>query len=385
VAAQPRVHVFLLDTEGSQSPEQFVEQTLPSAQEFLDALAADKQLSYRIVNPVDFTYWAKSDDSLDFQMNITFPMFAGMQADAELVHPDGALSRGTSKSSPRANAFRYYRFASSSEDLFEAYRYLYLSLESALHDLHPKIVSKEKEWLKSALQTAVDKYSLDFSAFSATGSDPIDDFYDTHYKAIRCATFHAKADAFLPGDSDDVKRVAEQTRMLQPIVKDLLKEDFGAKFLSSGMTLYAMNKFLENLFPRMSLATSPIKEPNLEEAIRSALTSSGFYAVLPAAEEEATPGVWEKIQEAFERAQQRFAFDFTPLEFQGKRPGSSPPRHAESGSNIGRCAQSRRSFPRMWRVFQIHSTLSRSRHFRGRTFRRSLTYWEVAISFSTSE
>ena len=109
-----------------------------------------------------------------FQIGATLPITAGMSAHPQLIGADGSVDLGVPVQSPKAQAaFRYYRFASSSEDLFEAYRYLYLSLESALDDLHPspkrgekkpgKKPRSEKEWLAGALRQAISQYLLHLS------------------------------------------------------------------------------------------------------------------------------------------------------------------------------------------------------------------------------
>jgi hypothetical protein len=185
----------------------------------------------------------------------------------------------------------------------------------------------ETEWLKDALEGAYSKYSLDLKAFSTNPSDAVDEFIKQHFKAIRCATFHAKASVgtgpLMPGNLADVKQVDEQLGKLQPLVSQLLKEHFkdGVNFAGSGMMPYALNSQLEALIPRTMLATSPIKGANLGQEIRTALTSSGYYDLLPKSQEDITESTLERLNQAIQTAQEQFPFDLTLITLDGKRPG----------------------------------------------------------------
>ena len=103
----------------------------------------------------------------------------------------------------------------------------------------------------------------------------------------------------------------------------MLKKHFkdGVNFASSGMTPYALNSQLESLIPRMMLATSPTKVADLGQEVRSALTSSGYYDILPKRPEDVTDSTLERLNQGFHTAQERFSFDLTQITLDGKRPG----------------------------------------------------------------
>ena len=89
-------------------------------------------------------------------------------------------------------AFRYYRLSQASQDIFEAYRNLFLSLEALLNNVRPKLPKEgERTWLKNALSVITTKVTLVKHA-PAKVSDPIDYFMKTQYTGIRCRLFHAK-------------------------------------------------------------------------------------------------------------------------------------------------------------------------------------------------
>jgi hypothetical protein len=328
---QPRIHVALSQISASASAEDLVKRSLPFAQDFLDFLAVQEQLAYRIVNQNDNAVWRRTASLPELQISATLPVRTGMSASPQMIDAEGNIVQSHAQSPKAQAAFRYYRFASSSGDLFEAYRYIYLCLESALDDLDPraKLVQKrrgkkkrsEREWLVDALGHAKSKYLLDLNAFSANPLDAVNQFIGQHYEVIRCATFHGKAGALMPGIPRDVKRVDEQLGKLQPIVKQLLKEHFGVNFPSSGMTPYFLNFQLETLIPGMRLATSPMKVTDLGQEVRLALIASGYYETLPKRLEDVTDSTFEKLNQTIHTAQERFSFDLVRVTLDGKRPG----------------------------------------------------------------
>jgi hypothetical protein len=351
-AGQESVHVALNQIPSGATADDIVDACLRVAQKFLDLLAVQQQLSYRIIHQYDYVIWQRTDGLQRFEVGATLPLTAGMTARPTLIRADGSVALGAPAQSPEAqNAFRYYRFASSSEDLFEAYRYLYLSLESALDDLHPspnrgekkqgEKPRSEKKWLGDALRQAISLYSLDLGRYSTAALDPVDQFIKQHYELIRCATFHGKKGSLMPGNLEHVTRVDEELRNLQPIVRQLLKTRFGVGFPSSGITSYGLNSLLESLIPHMFLATSPMEVQDLAQEVLSSLTSSGYFDALPKSPADVTESTIEKLNETFLKAQERFSFDLLHITLDGRRPGyddewiitaktpADEPRHGE--------------------------------------------------------
>lgn len=98
-------------------------------------------------------------------------------------------------------AFRYYRLSQTSEDIFEAYRNLFLSLEALLNEICPKQPSeREKKWLERAFSDIGGRVNLSHHVPDAI-DQPIDYLIKTQYTDIRCRLFHAKyPDGLLPHD-----------------------------------------------------------------------------------------------------------------------------------------------------------------------------------------
>ncbi len=96
-------------------------------------------------------------------------------------------------------AFRYYRLSQASQDIFEAYRNLFLSFESLLNLIRPKSTKEhEREWLIAALSDIATRIKI-AEYVPDKSKEPIKSFIKIQYTNIRCRLFHAKQpDALLP-------------------------------------------------------------------------------------------------------------------------------------------------------------------------------------------
>lgn len=298
-----------------------MERAFSRAQDFLDHAAVERQLAYRILGQEDSIVWQRLGERYTFEIGITLPLTAGMSAAPQIILPDGSIPASQAVQLLQAKAFRYYRFASSSKDLFESYRYLFLCLESLLYAVYPRQRGqREYDWLKTALREAIRKYALNLTAFSVGSTDDVEGFYKAHYKAIRCATFHAQSIPLLPGNFSDGRLVAQQVRLLQPIVTDLLKAHFGARLATSGATSHAMDSALRSLIPFLQLASTP-SEVNLPQEIKSALEVVGYFEAFPKSVEDARSNTIDTLNRLIGKAREEFPFDLTPVTLDGKRPG----------------------------------------------------------------
>lgn len=95
-------------------------------------------------------------------------------------------------------SFRYFRLSQTTGDLFDAYRNLYLAVESLLSTAVPVIVSPkgkpegEGSWLRRAL-TDIHPSKVDLANYAPPGSvDPITGVYNDLYAGTRTRLFHSK-------------------------------------------------------------------------------------------------------------------------------------------------------------------------------------------------
>jgi len=119
-------------------------------------------------------------------------------------------------------SLRYYRLAQVTDDLFDAYRNLYLALESVLHTIEPMKTrpngrpgESEGDWLQRALTTADRRVNL--AGYAPPGSgDPIARIIDEIYQTNRTSLFHARGTGpvFLPGEPAERQQVDEARKRL---------------------------------------------------------------------------------------------------------------------------------------------------------------------------
>ncbi|MFI3190316.1 hypothetical protein BCS42_06270 [Crenothrix sp. D3] len=122
-------------------------------------------------------------------------------------------------------SYRYFRLSQITDDLFDAYRNMYLAFELLVSSNTQKMSNEsEPNWLKRYLQTI----NSDILTTTFVGSsDPIQEFIDEIYKTTRCCLFHAKngASFFNPhGEIQNRQTVAKALSKLTRIFLLLTKE-----------------------------------------------------------------------------------------------------------------------------------------------------------------
>jgi hypothetical protein len=140
-------------------------------------------------------------------------------------------------------SLRYFRLAQVTDDLFDAYRNLYLALESILDRIEPQKVlasgkaEPEGAWFKRALSIANSHVSL--APFAPKGStNSVDDLFDELYVRTRTALFHAKSSrpSFLPhapGKEHEAVRAAALN--LASLFMALAENELGTRSVTSAI------------------------------------------------------------------------------------------------------------------------------------------------------
>lgn len=142
-------------------------------------------------------------------------------------------------SQPRHHvAFRFFRLAQTTEDLFDAYRNMYLAFEALLSTQHPKPApEREVDWLRRALRSAFPSLHLEALGFSAC-PDSVEAIIDKVYRDARLPLFHAKEGHpyFAPQDNPvDREAVAEALALLTKIVLRMAEAWFDARRPGGGV------------------------------------------------------------------------------------------------------------------------------------------------------
>ncbi len=259
-------------TNLQQRLDHVIESAYEVAQRVLDIVAVEDRDALVVIEPYDNVVWRTGPRGLKLQA--TSSIVFGRLTTATLTVRDAAGNvRPDPPYTPPQHhyAYRYFRFSQVAQNTFDGYRNMFLALESLLDYIEPKHPGDgETEWLEKALITAQLR-GLDLSAFTQAGStNPVGDFLNSHYSAIRCAAFHSKSstgDVLLPGRLADESTVLQQLLAVQELVESLLKSEFSTRLPSSGSTFFGFRQSISKLAPIAVLFLSVGDCPTLEQVI----------------------------------------------------------------------------------------------------------------------
>ena len=169
-----------------------------AAEDFLDIVAVEERTALLVAEPHDNVVWRTGPHGLKMQLTTSI-VFAAEQGDVRPIIKDAAgnIVPGPAYVPPQHHsAYRYFRYSQAGQNVFDAYRNMFLALESVLDYITPKLHSEGETRLAAPSHNfliAAQKHNVDFTPFVKTpGKDPVDSFIDAHYSAVRCAVFHAK-------------------------------------------------------------------------------------------------------------------------------------------------------------------------------------------------
>lgn len=148
------------------------------------------------------------------------------------------------------SSLRFFRLSQLAEDAFDSYRNLFLALEAVLSHTGSAETGDGK-WLRDALRQTCTAHKIDIAHYvvAPTAGDPLDKFMDEQYKALRCATFHAKSHrpTLLPRSARDRQQVLRAIEPMARLVIDLLRCVVGVTFPSGGLTYAGFEAATANL------------------------------------------------------------------------------------------------------------------------------------------
>ena len=181
------------------------------AQKGLDLVAIKRRGDLSLSDPKNahITWWAGGAGSV---LRVTSIDTLGVDTKASgfVVDKDrNPIPQLPPPPTPWHECLRYFRLSQTTDDLFDAYRNLYLALESILDHIEPQTLKSpagggppkpaegEGQWLKRALQTADGLVGM--ARFAQPGvPDPVQAVYDEIYSAERTGVFHAKGTRAAP-------------------------------------------------------------------------------------------------------------------------------------------------------------------------------------------
>lgn len=166
---------------------------------------------------------------------------------------------------------RFYRLSQTSQDLYEAYRNLFLGFEAILDALCPKRPrERESKWLLRAIRHAGNTVNLN-QFVPSNCIDSASYIFDTQYKRIRCRLFHAKlqsrtANLDLPDPEEIASAYERLIRIWRQIAQECLsiRGGGGGAITYTGFKLMMDNALSTNLKMYFSDNASPASEDDRE-------------------------------------------------------------------------------------------------------------------------
>lgn len=220
-------------------------------QEALDVLSVKGIVSASLAEPARSSVCVYSDNGkavLSVYSLFDFPM--GMHVEVTQIDASGKEVKPPPPQEPIWNeSFRYYRLSQCSNDLFDAYRNLFLAFEALLNFICTKKRSeREGDWLHRALAAVNARASL--SHFTPTGNeDPISYIIKSQYKDVRCQLQHAKfPEAQLPHARPTPQDVKQAYSELVRIWRHIAGAYFSVPTGGGVITYIGFSKMMENAF-----------------------------------------------------------------------------------------------------------------------------------------
>lgn len=244
------------------------------AEDFLDIVAVEERTALLVEKPHDNVVWRTGPYGLKMQLTTSI-VFAADQGDVQIVVKDtaGNIVPGPTYISPQHHpAYRYFRYSQASQNVFDAYRNMFLALESVLDHIAPKKYGEgETDWLRRAVRDATEKHNTNFVPFvKLPGNDPVESFIDAHYSAVRCAVFHAKAaggGTLRPGSLSDHDQVLHQLLAVQTVVEHIFKSLFSVRLPHGGFFHSGFGHVLLEMKPVIHLLYGPQECPTVEQLL----------------------------------------------------------------------------------------------------------------------
>jgi hypothetical protein len=236
-----------------------------AVQEGLDFLSitGKADLSVRDVSDECLLWWREtSNQILRVVTNSNLSMAVGTPSFTVTDQHGNLVSQPPIPSLVYHESLRYFRLSQVTEDLFDAFRNMYLAFELLLEHIVPKKhKEQEKVWLRRALTTIDGTVPLN-RVYITTEPNLVDDIYKNIYVDIRCAIFHAKnTPRLLPQNLSDRQLVNEGLHKLTKIVLLLAENWLQARRLSGVVTYAGFDHMTQNIISNSIVIVSDNDAP----------------------------------------------------------------------------------------------------------------------------
>jgi len=190
------------------------------------------------------------------------------------------------------SSMRYFRLSQTTTDLFDAFRNLYLAIESLLSTVEPMRMRAtgrpdegEGQWIERALLTAAQRLLDHNSGFvlgryldpptNATGEIAVARVKADLYEADRTKVFHAKSGRLvaLPQHDPDRAVIAGALARYGRFFTELAETVLGVRFLTSGLGLGGFDGLVNGFLPGLTVVASDRAWATPKEFERMSLSS----------------------------------------------------------------------------------------------------------------
>ena len=229
-----------------------LEDAFTVAERMLDLLTANSFRTNTLDDPLrEHGMWLRSANATTLRIVTTARLGVRMRSVAEVRDPSGAL-RQQPPTPPIAwhPSHAYFRRSQATDSLHEAYRNMFLALESLLSHVYPwDYAMGEAAWIRAALKHVCEGYSVNLAQYvGGAGGNPYNRFIKEQYRASRCALFHAKLSEapILPNNIATRAELREATRRLGQLYVTLAQRVTGSAFGGGAMTTAAFEGMMQS-------------------------------------------------------------------------------------------------------------------------------------------
>lgn len=265
---------------GARSHEDAYSQGSLLAQEALDVLSMTGlgDLVTREAENEYFVWWASSTKRLlAFVTTVTFSIKID-PVSITIKDVQGNVVPPTPIIPKHHIGFRFFRFSQASDDLYDAYRNMYLAFESLLSSRYPKAKGLEIDWLRQSLTAASTDLSL-ASVVPAGTPDTISHVLNIIYEGARLPLFHAKDGRayFAPvHNASDREEVVKALTMLTHIVTRMADMWYSARRISGWVNFKIFEEQNRSLFSGTSFIFSDNPGFTLQDGLNSESVKNGI-------------------------------------------------------------------------------------------------------------
>jgi len=280
ILAAPDTPYIICRFDNSHSHEEAYNRGIKSIQEALDLLSITGQcdLATRDSEEEYFVWWIES-----FTRKISITTTVKYQIKFGRINVIVRDETGTAipSTTPVPNhhiGFRFFRLSQASDNLFDAYRNMYLAFESLLSSRYPKGRGTEIEWLRLSLESAATDLTLSNIAPTEV-ENTIEYILEKVYNGARLPLFHAKdGKAYFAPEKNTTDRttVIDAMVILTTIVIRMAHTWHSARRAHGVVNLRLIKEQYQTVFSNSLFVLSSNPNATLQDDINSETIGNGI-------------------------------------------------------------------------------------------------------------